>query len=99
MAARRRYSTKTKSRTFIFFVLFGTIILTLSYTLIRDLQKINMLNNEKKDLNYKKNKLKEEEESLESDIERLSDDLYVSRYAREKYYYSKDGELILRIDN
>ena len=43
-------------------------------------------------------KLKDEQASLESDIDRLSDDVYVARYAREKYFYSKEGELILKID-
>ena len=99
MAKRKiRYTAKTKSRTFIFIVLFGAIIFTLSYTLVNDLQKITMLNIEKKNLNKKKIELKEQQESLESDIERLSDDLYVARYAREKYFYSKDGELILRFE-
>ena len=99
MAKRKiRYTAKTKSRTFIFIVLFGAIIFTLSYTFVNDLQKITMLNIEKKNLNKKKIELKEQQESLESDIERLSDDLYVARYAREKYFYSTDGELILRFE-
>lgn len=99
MAKKRiRHTAKTKSRTFIISVLFGAIIFTLSYTLVNDLQKITMLNVEKKNLNKKKIELKEQQESLESDIERLSDDLYVARYAREKYFYSKDGELILRFE-
>lgn len=40
--------------------------------------------------------LKEEEEILKVDVERLQDPDYVARYAREKYMYSKDGEIILR---
>lgn len=41
--------------------------------------------------------LKEEEEILKVDVERLQDPDYVARYAREKYMYSKDGEIILRL--
>lgn len=41
--------------------------------------------------------LKEEEEELKVDVERLKDPDYVARYAREKYMYSKDGEIILRL--
>ena len=41
--------------------------------------------------------LYEEEEILNSDIKKLEDPDYVARYAREKYLYSKDGELIIRI--
>ena len=39
-----------------------------------------------------------QEEATEADIKRLSDPLYVARYAREKYLYSKEGEIILRIE-
>lgn len=40
----------------------------------------------------------EEEELLKSEIQKLQDDEYVARYAREKYLYSKNGELIIKID-
>ena len=95
---KRKYTVKTKSRTFIISLLFVIIIFTLVYTIFNDIQKITILNIEKKELAKKSNKLKDEEASLESDIARLSDDVYVARYAREKYFYSKEGELILKID-
>lgn len=41
--------------------------------------------------------LKEKEEELKVDVEKLQDPDYVARYAREKYMYSKDGEIILRL--
>ena len=42
---------------------------------------------------------KEKEEELKLDANKLQNPEYVARYAREKYLYSKDGELILRIDD
>ena len=42
--------------------------------------------------------LQEEKESLETDILKLKDPDYIAKYVREKYFYSKDGELILRLD-
>ena len=39
----------------------------------------------------------EEEETLKTEIVKLQDDEYVARYAREKYLYSKDGEIIIKI--
>ena len=36
-------------------------------------------------------------EKLESDVIKLQDPDYVAKYAREKYLYSKDGELIIKI--
>ena len=41
--------------------------------------------------------LKEKEKDLENDVKKLEDPEYLARYAREKYFYSKEGELILRI--
>ena len=52
---------------------------------------------EKDFLNSQLFKLEEEEKVLESDIQKLADPAYVARYAREKYLYSKDGELIIRL--
>ena len=41
--------------------------------------------------------LEEKEKELENDVKKLEDPEYLARYAREKYFYSKDGELIIRI--
>ena len=42
--------------------------------------------------------LEKEKEVLETDILKLKDPDYIAKYVREKYFYSKDGELILKID-
>ncbi len=52
---------------------------------------------QKKQLEDRIASLKEEEKVLESDIQKLEDPSYVARYAREKYLYSKDGEIIIRM--
>ena len=52
---------------------------------------------EKEDLQEKMLSLREKEEELKVDVEKLEDPDYIARYAREKYMYSKDGEIILRI--
>jgi len=41
--------------------------------------------------------LQEEQVVLEQEAAKLQDPEYVLRYAREKYGYSKEGELIIRI--
>ena len=41
--------------------------------------------------------LKEKEEELKVDANKLQNPDYIARYAREKYLYSKDGEFILKI--
>ena len=47
------------------------------------------------DLVYKD--ILEDEDNLKTEINKLQDEEYVARYAREKYLYSKDGELIIKI--
>ena len=41
--------------------------------------------------------LEDQAAQLKSDVNKLQDPDYVARYAREKYLYTKDGELIIRI--
>ena len=52
---------------------------------------------EKKELSDKIVSLKEEKRELESDIKKLENSDYIAKYVREKYFYSKDGELILKM--
>ncbi len=52
---------------------------------------------EKKELKKKLVTLKEKQQALQMDANKLQDPNYIARYAREKYSYSKDGEIILRI--
>jgi cell division protein DivIC len=49
------------------------------------------------ELTNKYSNLLDEETQLKSDVNKLQDPDYVARYAREKYLYTKDGELIIRI--
>lgn len=93
----KKSSKKARFRIFLCFILFGMVITSLSYSFFSNIAKIIEINNEKQALNDKLSSLKEEEEVLNSDIKKLNDPDYVARYAREKYLYSKDGELIIRI--
>lgn len=52
---------------------------------------------EKEELEVLYKEILEEEETLKSEIVKLQDDEYVARYAREKFLYSKDGEIIIKI--
>ncbi|MCI8588025.1 MAG: septum formation initiator family protein [Bacilli bacterium] len=52
---------------------------------------------EKEALKSKMVTLREKEAELKVDVEKLENPDYIARYAREKYMYSKEGEIILRI--
>ena len=96
---KSKISKKAKLRILLFFIIFGGIIGSLSYSFFSNVGKMIEINNEKHELQNKLVSLKDEEEVLNSDIKKLEDPEYVARYAREKYLYSKDGELIIRIPN
>ena len=94
---KKKIGKKAKSRLFIAFLFFGAIISMLSYKFFYNIKQIQEMKEEKDFLKEQLVKLEEEEKILESDIQKLEDPAYVARYAREKYLYSKDGELIIRI--
>ncbi len=93
---RRKYTVKTKGRMLVIFIFFGAIIFTLGYTLFFNLKQVRDLNNQMVELENEKVVLEDEEKAILADIKKLSDPTYIARYAREKYFYSKEGEIILR---
>jgi cell division protein DivIC len=95
---KKTKSLKTGIRILMAFVLFGIVTTALAYNCLSNLSKIRDLRNEKENLEDKLLVLKEERILLETDILRLKDPEYIAKYVREKYFYSKDGELILRLD-
>ena len=97
MAKRKKTSKRVKVRIFLFFVVFGTVIGYLGYNFFSNVCKIIQIEEEKESLKSKLVSLQDEEDELNSDIKKLEDPEYVARYAREKYMYSKEGELIIRI--
>jgi cell division protein DivIC len=48
-------------------------------------------------LNVQLEELKEKEEELSTDVLKLQDPEYIARYLREKYYYSKNNEYIIKL--
>ena len=88
----------TACRVLLVVLIFGVITVALCYNCFTNIMKIQKLKNEKNNLEEELISLKEEKEILETDILRLEDSEYIAKYVREKYFYSKDGELILRLD-
>ncbi len=97
--AKKKIKTRAKIRIFFAFCIFLSVVTILSYNLFANIQSIMQMNKEKKELEERIVALKKEEETLKSDVQKLEDPAYIARYAREKYLYSKDGELIIRMDD
>ena len=95
---KKRKTSKSKIRIFISLIVFGSVTAALGYNCLTNLIKIHEMKNEKKELEQKLVGLQEEKEILETDILKLEDPDYIAKYVREKYFYSKDGEVILRLE-
>ena len=86
-----------KRRVFLLFVVFCLLLSYVSYTTLSYWKDIINNKIEEKELENKYSKLITDKEILEDDLVKLQDPEYVAKYAREKYLYSKDGELIIKI--
>lgn len=96
---RKRKASKSKIRIFISLIIFGSVTAALGYNCLSNILQIQSMREEKKNLQDQLVGLQEEKESLETDILKLEDPDYIAKYVREKYFYSKAGELILRLDD
>ena len=76
------------------FIIVGFILLK---SIFETTYQIYEKSKEKKEFTAMLEKLKEKEEELNNTVTKLQNPDYVARYAREKYLYSKDGEIIIRI--
>ena len=65
---------------------------TINYT-----YKIIKLTSKQNELVKTLNKKKKKKEELDIEIEKLQNEDYIARYAREKYLFSKEGEFIIKI--
>lgn len=64
----------------------------------RDWVEILDNNSQIKSLEDEYSNLLTEEEKLKSDVTKLQDSDYIARYAKEKFLYSQEGDLIIRMD-
>ena len=95
--ARKKKANKAKRRLVVIvplcLIILGAIFVAIGSYWVKIVSKYQ----EKKQLENEIVALKEKEEQLKVDVDRLEDPDYVARFAREKYMYSKDGEIILRL--
>ena len=90
----KKKKDKTIRNLLIFVVLFLIILVA---TVFNDILIIKSNKEETKEYSELYENLLEEEASLNSEVIKLQDPDYIARYAREKFMYTKDGELILKI--
>ena len=100
---RRRFLEEEIKRTnrFMAWVLILVILLFIlpTYNLMQSYQLLNKRREQLVDL-QKEYKQLEEREKAQSDLaKKLKDDDYAAKYARAKYFYSKEGEYIYNAPN
>lgn len=100
LPTKKTKKTKAKKKTLRFLV-FGIACIAVSCTITLSVSKlwtqIYSKYKEKQNLENKLSTLKTQEKNLVLDVEKMKDPEYVARYLREKYFYSKDGEYIIRM--
>ena len=95
--AKNRNKSKSRRRILLLGFMSIIVIFVTTFTIGKYWIEIFEKYKEKKDLENELIALKEKEEELKVDANKLQNPEYVARYAREQYLYSKDGELNIRI--
>lgn len=97
--AKKRMSKQVKRRLLIFGAISFAIIIYFIFSISYYTINIYKLKKQELELNNKIDELKHNEKILNTEIEKLKDSEYIARFARENYSYSKDGEIIIKIDD
>ena len=97
MASKKRKKNQDNKLYVLLVITCIVLIIALIGTVFKDYSRVVQNRKETNELELKYQELLEEETSLNSEVVKLQDPVFVARYAREKYLYSKNGETILRI--
>lgn len=89
---------KEKKRLLVISTVIILLIVSLISSVAGDWTKIMENKSKITSLNKKYNDLLSDEEKLVSEVTKLQDDEYILRYAKEKFMYSENGEIIIRMN-
>lgn len=92
-----RTKKEKKRLFFISFIIVGLVFL-LGFSVYKDFIIISNNNKQTTKLTKEYENLLDEKKSLTSQVTKMQDPDYLARYAKEKYLYSKEDEVIIRID-
>lgn len=90
---------KKQKKRMIIYILFIAILASFLTTTIYDNWSLILKNRaEQTELELKYESLLQEEQELSNEITKMQDPDYVAKYAREKYGYSKNNEVIIKVE-
>ena len=93
---KHKVTKKERRRLTLFVLAFIFIIGFTCINIFPDWLKIMNNKQEIKNLQTSYEELLDTEEALKAEVQKLQDPDYVERYAKEKFLYTKDGEIIIR---
>lgn len=92
-------STRKQKRRLLFISLTIIVLLVCLVTSVsKDITQIYKNRKEVANLTSKYESLLDKQKKLSSEVAKMQDPEYVVRYAKEKYLYSTDNEIIIRFD-
>lgn len=94
----RGKTKKEKNRLIIISITMISLLVYFGFNVYSDFSKIKENKTVTNQLKTEYENLLDEEKKLNSEVAKMQDSSYVARYAKEKYMYSSDNELIIRID-
>lgn len=94
----KRRKTKNKSGNMFQALLFVFLLALSVYSVSTNVIKLWGYKNEKSKLVKQLKSLKEEEVVLKKNMAQMQSPDYIAKYAREKYFYSKPNEIIIKLD-
>lgn len=93
-----KFKPRKKALRFVIFGLASFALIIYFFSLVANVSfDIANKYKEKEELTKQLEELKEKEQELNTDVEKLQDPEYIGRYLREKFLYSKPDEYIIRI--
>lgn len=96
--AKKKISKKSKRRLVLFVPISLMIIGFFLFTSVTYAINLFKLSYQEKDLQEKLTALELKEKDLNTEILKLKDPEYIAKYAREKYYYTKSGEYVIKLE-
>lgn len=94
----KKISRNVKRRLKVFGPFIIVVLLFCTTSIASYFYKIYSLKMEERTLKNELKELKDKEENLKDEIAKLKDPDYIAKYARENYYYTKNGEYVIKIN-
>lgn len=97
--AKKKITKASKRRLLLFGTISIAVIISFFVSLSCYIVDIYNLKHEENELAEKIKELEHNEDNLKTQIDMLKDEEYLAKYARENYLYSKDGEIVFKIES